>query len=232
MNLPFDETYLLNLVERPDKYATMHERISKMGWNVIDFRAVRHPFSDKIVEKFGNTIDGLAFNIDFGGVFNCTREQYTIIRSAFIRGAETVAIIEDDVSFYNDMPMWEKYLTNLPDDWDILRFCSHRGSEEEEYFSKTEDLWVKQQSFITGTGMYAMNRKGMEYMLRYVDTIYCPIDIPITAPTDYVNVYIPKFPISLVLEDSLKSDIRGWALDYDISEYTNQFKDFDRSKYI
>jgi hypothetical protein len=99
MKLPFKETYLVTLAERKDRYETMRKRIDYMGWDVKDFFVVKHPMSDFIVKQLGPNLMGRGDLISNGAIFNCTREQYTIVKSAYLRGVENVAIIEDDASF-------------------------------------------------------------------------------------------------------------------------------------
>lgn len=202
MDLPFEETYLVNLVERPDKYETMRKRISYMGWDVKDFRVVKHPISNVFARVRGDH-----HNMS-GNELNCAREQYTIIKSAYLRGVETVAIMEDDISFYKDMSVWDEHFNNLPNDWDILRINSLRGANEEYYY--WDDLWNKQENILFGSGFYAMNRKSMKYIIDCMDETYQPIDNILAYHTDKgINLYLPNTPLSLCLEDSFNSDIRG-----------------------
>jgi GR25 family glycosyltransferase involved in LPS biosynthesis len=209
MQLPFEEIYLLNLVERPDKYETMRKRIDYMGWDVKDFRVVKHPISDMFVNLIDPNFD--FFKMCSGNELNCAREQYTIIKSAYLRGVETVGIMEDDISFYKDMSVWDEHFNNLPSDWDILRINSLRGDNEYNLFKNCNDFWKKQEDIgLYGAGFYVMNRKAMKCIIEWMDGIYQPID-NILAFYIYndINMYIPKTPLSLCLEDSFNSDIRG-----------------------
>ena len=228
MKLPFDEVYLLNLCERKDKYDRMRKRIDYMGWDVKDFRVVKHPISDIIINNAGPGLYGRGLGIWNGGVFNCTREEYTIIKSAYLRGLNTVGIIEDDCSFYKDLNVWEEYMNTLPEDWDILRINSLRGLYEENYCIKDGKNWVKLKNKIYGTGFYVMNRKGMKYMIDKIDKYYQPIDQPLyNYDPNKVNIYIPNIELSLCLEDSYESDIRGNTSN---SPWHNYYKDIKRLK--
>ena len=231
MKLPVDEIYLLNLVERQDKYERMRSRIDYMGFDVKDFRVVKHPMSQIIINKLGSKLGGFGHEINNGGVFNCTREEYTIIKSAYLRGLNTVGIIEDDCSFLKDKSIWEAHFNNLPNDWDILRVNSLRGHTEENY-TNNENYWTKQQNTIYGTGFYILNRKGMKYIIDSIDELYRPIDHPITFTSDKVNIYIPKIELSLCLEDSYNSDIRGNCEDNCFHNYYKDIKRFNREDYI
>jgi hypothetical protein len=72
----------------------------------------------------------------------------------------------------------------------------------------------------------------MKYMNDKIESCYQPIDEPLFRVTDSnINVYIPKFPLSLCLEDSLQSDIRD---DCSSNEVHLKYKSFniDRTNYI
>lgn len=233
MKLPFDEVYLLNLCERQDKYEIMRNRIDYMGWDVKDFRVVKHPMSDIIVNNAGHGLYGKGFEILNGGIFNCTREEYTIIKSAYLRGLNTAGIIEDDCSFYKDLSVWEEYMNTLPEDWDILRINCLRGAHEENYCIENGENWVRLQNNIFGTGFYVLNRNGMKYMIDKIDEVYQPIDHPLyDYDSDKVNIYIPNIELSLCLEDSYKSDIRGDASNNIIHNFYKDIKRFDIKNYI
>ena len=230
--LPFDEIYLMNLVERVDRYHRMRYRIEYMGWDVKDFRVVKHPISDKIVNKINNDLGGEGFAINNGGVFNCTREHYTIIKSAYLRGLNTVGIIEDDCSFFKDKNVWMNYMENLPSDWNILRINCLRGGNEERYCCQSEDYWVPQKYNLCGTGFYVMDRVGMKYMIDSIDKCYQPIDEPLSKPNFNINIYIPKIELSLCLEDSFKSDIHFGCSEEGIHTNFRNIKGFKKENYI
>ena len=217
--LPFEETWLVSLAERPDRYNTMRERIDKLGWDVKDFRVVMHPSSDFIAKKLGSDLGGIGFSIQNGNIFNCAREQYTIVKSAYLRGVETLAILEDDASFLNSPVAWEEYLNNLPADWDILRFNTLRGKDVEIYCQSrpTEKYWVKQPMYnmVFGAAFYVMNRKGMKYLIDSTDKIFQPLDNALAfLNDDNINMYIPRYPLSIVFEDGYISNLRENADQY------------------
>ena len=171
-------------------------------------------------------------SITNGGVFNCTREHYTIIKQAYLKGLNSVAIIEDDVSFYNDFNLWELYMNNIPQDWDILRIGSLRSIAERQYCDNTSNLWVLQENVLWGTQFYALNRKGMKYIIDFIDTVYTPIDLPLAYYRSDINVYIPNKELCICLEDSYISDIRGDISDDPISKYIDTITNLNKKDYI
>ena len=206
IKFPCEEIYLINLYEREDKFQKMQQRLEFMGINVIPFRTVKHPFYEILIPRFRH----VTVNILSGGVFSCTREHYTIIKSAYLRGLETVGIMEDDCSFLKNKEEWEKHFENLPINWDILRVNCLRGVEEE--CEEENIFWIKTKRNISGTGFYILNRKAMEYMINMIDSKYMPIDLPIEKANanNCLNIYLPKKELSLCIEkeETWDSDIR------------------------
>ena len=209
MKLPFEEVYLLNLVERPDRLEKMRKQINHLGWDgqVKEVRAVIHPFCNVIANSINQSKAGF---LNSPNAYSCTREHYTLIKSAYLRGVKSICVMEDDVSFHNSESLWIDYMYNLPYDWDILRICSLRGRPEEEILEKTPNLmWGNVSTGMWGTGCYALNRRGMEYMIKSVDSFMQPIDLPLYRYTSdsYIKHYLPNTPLGLCLEDSLDSNI-------------------------
>jgi GR25 family glycosyltransferase involved in LPS biosynthesis len=208
MKLPFSETWLINLVSRQDRYEKMKKQFDYFGWEVKEHRTVIHPWCKEISQSFNAWGKGF---LDSPNAFSCTREHYTLIKSAYLRGLDSICIIEDDVSFNNNKSIWEEYLNNLPKDWDILRICSLRGKTEQDIIEAKYPniLWSPVHNGIWGTGCYALNRRGMEYMLKSIEGFMQPIDWPLYYYTNLPDIkhYLPKIPLGLCLEDSLSSDI-------------------------
>ena len=204
MKLPFSETWLINLVERPDRYEKMKKQFDYFKWDVKEHRTVIHPWCEDIINVFNTT--GKGFLKD-PNAFSCTREHYTLIKSAYLRGLDSICIIEDDVSFNKNISVWEEYLNNLPEDWDILRICSLRGDYEQKYTKG--HIWCPVKNGMWGTCCYALNRKGMEYMMKSIEQYMQPIDLPLYNYTSDYNIkhYLPHIPLGLCLEDSINSDI-------------------------
>lgn len=223
-SLPFTESYLISLVSRPDRYNVMRNQIDKFGWDIKDHRTVKHPCCNEIFNR------GVGC-LNTPNSFACTWEHYTLIKSAYIRGIDTICILEDDVSFYQDISVWEDYMTSLPDDWDILRICCHRGRTEQDYFLECPDKkWDREFIRIWGTGCYALNRKGMDYMIRSIDNKLQPIDGPLFDVLSHPEIksYLPNIPLGLCLDNSLQSDINMAS---GPSFYFRDIKDLDYSKY-
>ena len=139
---PFDECYLINLVERSDRFEYMTNQFKSLKCEneIIIHRVVKHP--DWIMEKIYSEINSSKnMKIDTPHAISCQREHYTLIKSAYLRGLESVMIIEDDCGFIKDRSILEEYFNNLPDDWDVLRINCLRGSKTQEYINKYKDKY-------------------------------------------------------------------------------------------
>ena len=230
MKLPFNETWLINLVSRPDRYEKMRKKIDLLGWDVKDHRTVIHPWCKEIVQWFNASGNGY---LNSPNAFSCTREHYTLIKSAFLRGLESICIMEDDVSFNVHLSVWQEYLNNLPTDWDILRICSLRGKREQDIIESgyPNSLWAPVSTGMWGTGCYALSRRGMEYMLKSIDTFMQPIDLPLYRyeSSPGIKHYLPKIPLGLCLLDSLSSDINPNS---ECNFYFRQITNITLSDYI
>ena len=259
---PFDECYLVNLVERPDRleYMMNQFKLLKCENEIILHRAVKHP--DWIVEKIHSGINNSFMDEEYRGIVDVPhstsgyREQYTIIKSAYLRGLETIMIIEDDCGFIKDRSILEEYFSNLPNDWDILRINCLRGPKTQEYINKYKDkynYWLPQITCIYGAAAYALNRNGMKYILDWYE-LYCgAIDVPLCfgnatkymdelkhytkTPilTNNIKFYIPEIPLGLCTEMNLKSDLHQQHIDnnpYSLYHIFKFIKNIDLNNYF
>jgi GR25 family glycosyltransferase involved in LPS biosynthesis len=232
--LPFEEIYCINLVEREDKYNYQVKQFSQLGIldDVIFQRDVKYPFVKEISLFLRSNKLGYCVN----NAFNCTRNHYRIIKSAYLRNVQTIMIIEDDNNFYNDIETLQCYFDNLPNDWDVLRINCLRGSHEQSHFLHPDNInkfWDKQMIGIYGTGCYALNRKAMKTIIDWIDTKFDAIDEPLFYYTKVnLNIYIPNLPLGLCFPDQFDSDINFGNGKGSPQEYVFHIKNLDKSKYL
>lgn len=199
MKLPFDECWLINLVERPDRKEYMFNQFRTLNMDVKYHQAVMGPdwiykiFCDSINKITNVPGDGFRGEMDVPHAIGCWREHYTLIKSAYLRGLNSIMIIEDDCGFLKNEKLFQKYLDNIPAGWDILRMNYLYGPNHEylinAYKERNGDaLWLPQPATCWGTGCYALSRKAMKYVLDWYDKYFASIDTAIANP--YVpNVY-------------------------------------------
>lgn len=192
MKLPFDKCYCLHLTEATERYKNIKNEFERLGiseqieiwWTVI------RPISNEI----GNYLTSLhtqgyddwttQFNKNtYGAIFNISFEFYTIIKQAYLRGFNSILLMEDDLKFNDDIDL-EKIFSNLPDDWDVIRFGYHPKhnklmENDIDYINAEKyDLLKKEWAFPTNN-MFALNRKGMEFYINYMDEKFEVADYPL-----------------------------------------------------
>ena len=229
---PFEECYLVNLVERPDRLEYMQKQFKELNCEdeIILHRAVKHP--DWVMEIFKKSLnkndwyEKCKSRMDVPHSTSGCLEQYSIIKSAYLRGVKTLLIIEDDCGLIKDRSVLEEYFNNLPTDWDVLRINCLRGQRTQDYINDFKDeysYWYPQINSLWGAGAYALSRNGMKYMLDWFDMYFDAIDVPLAfgnttkkisnleffekTDTTGVKFYIPAIPLGLCSEMSLESDL-------------------------
>lgn len=216
MILPFDKVFCLNLCERQDRRDYMEKQFKALSISdqITWFEVVKHPHTDFIASALR---DGNLGGTNNGGAFNCTREHYTMIKSSYLKGYNSVLILEDDVSLLNDIDQFSEILLKIPHDWDILRLAALWDvSGLSEVMGYSND-WNIVRSRFWGTTGYALNRKGMRYFIDEIDRHYCNIDTPLFYYSDSLKMYTPKIPLGIVKRNSYsKSDIQLSGSDTDI----------------
>ena len=204
MILPFEKIYCLNISKAPDrkKYMEIVFRQNNIENNIIfteytDLDFLKYTKHNKEIYKvFYNIFDDNSIGIDkrrtsINSVINCLScllNHYQIIKYNYDIGTNTICVFEDDIAI-TDKELFEYYLNNMPDDWDIIRF----GVADWCNFSKDPNLYNKKKyKFITGTQCYAMNRNGMKCYIDYINNRIEYADFMLTHIDDKCNVYCVK----------------------------------------
>jgi len=162
----FDRSYCINLDHRPEKWSSVGMEFSKHGMNVDRFSAVD-----------GNTItDG---HILKGGALGCTLSHNNIIRHASDNGIRSVFILEDDVVFDDDINVnFTEWVTEVPNDWDMLYFGGNHNTHKTEKISphliKITNTYTAHAYALNET-VYDLILKRLENMNLIVDVIYSEI---------------------------------------------------------
>lgn len=189
MKLPFDKVYCLHLAENKQKYDLMMQEYEKVG--ITDQVNIWWTVKRNISALIGNNIKSLHSKwydicrqtnpLIYAAVFNCAFEHYTIVKQALLRGFDTILVFEDDIKFIDNIEAVEKAFTNLPDRWDVLKFCN--GSNCRQFnipdYNGEDDLWYKVDYVYKSeesTACYAFNRKAMEFYIECMDRFFIYAD--------------------------------------------------------
>jgi hypothetical protein len=224
LNSIFDKVYCLHLAESTERYDFILKEFIKMGITdqVEIWWSVKRPISTKI----GNYIKSLhsdyyntfkKYNPElYGAVFNVAFEFYTIIKQAYLRGFNSILLMEDDIIFNKPIEFYINLFNNLPEDWDVLRlgYADNKKYIDKNFLYSCGEQLVKCDIFLPGTCMFALNRRGMEYYINYMNDkfewsdaplmFYCNKENKKYSPCN-LNVYVAKD--SIVEVEKYKSTI-------------------------
>ena len=216
----FQLIFMLNLSTRGDRRHKMIQQLFDFGLP-NNFRQSDLDIRTTVPFKRYNTIMMHVLNQNKLGrltkpnEYDCTHNHYSMIKQAYDQGCQYCLIMEDDILFIKDEKLWEKYLDNIPGDFDILQFGGFTADKlvVEEVLNHKDEYWVKHPHVgIWTTAMYALSRKGMEYYLEFIDKFFWVADGPLyRAPMDNpeLNTYICTIPLVIQEDkDGNPSDIR------------------------
>jgi len=221
----FKHIYVLTLSSRPDRYEHIKNQLECMGIGIDEVTvhyATPFPYNDIIAETFNKTGKG---KFSKPNEYDCARNHYGIVREAFDRGFENVLILEDDIEFLNNDVEWNRALTTIPSDFDIIQFGGFAYQPEvKKYVTKYNVNYVKHRDVgIWNCSMYALSRRGMEFYLAFMNKFFWVADGPLyKAPINdkIVNTYITTVPMVIQADKNrITSDIRN--AENDSIDYNN-----------
>ena len=216
----FQHIFMLNLSTRGDRRHKMIQQLFDFGLP-NNFRQSDLDIRTTVPFKKYNTIMMHVLNQNKLGrltkpnEYDCTHNHYSMIKQAYDQGYQYCLVLEDDILFIEDQKLWEKYLDNIPEDFDILQFGGFTADKlvVEEVLNHKDEYWVKHPHVgVWTTAMYALSRKGMEYYLEFIDKFLWVADGPLyRAPIDNpeLNTYICTIPLVIQEDKDVNpSDIR------------------------
>ena len=216
----FQHIFMLNLSTRGDRRYKMIQQLYEFGLPT-KFRQSDLDIRTTVPFKKYNTIMMHVLNQNKLGrltkpnEYDCTHNHYSMVKQAYDQGYQHCLIMEDDILFIEDKKLWEKYLDNIPSDFDILQFGGFTTDKRvvEEVLNHKDEYWVKHPNVpIWNASMYALSRKGMEYYLEFIDKFFWVADGPLyRAPIDKpeLNTYICTIPLVIQEDKDVNpSDIR------------------------
>jgi GR25 family glycosyltransferase involved in LPS biosynthesis len=152
--------------------------------------------------------------------FDCARNHYNIVKTAYNLGCNYLLVLEDDICFIKNTDILYNAIMQLPEDYDVLQFGGFTADPRastilDEYPNK---LWIKHpRIFVWNASMYALSRRGMEYYIKFMDKFFTVADMPLYfAPNNerLINSYITTIPIVIQADkNDVPSDIRSKETD-------------------
>jgi GR25 family glycosyltransferase involved in LPS biosynthesis len=187
MKLPFDKIYCIHLVEAGYRHKSVLEECKKINLeNEINFwYTSKKPINKTIGDGMCSLHDDYynkyrkVNEYTYGACFDCAYNHYSIIKQAYIRGLNSILIIEDDIFFHDDIDLLNDVIDNIPEDYDILKFYNQRYQKDNEHI---KDYFISMdinnyQYYYHSTLCYALSRNGMKSLIDEYESNFAVADI-------------------------------------------------------
>jgi len=166
------------------------------------------------------------YQLTYGGV-GCFLSHYTLANQLLNdKNSDYYIICEDDIEFcYNTLKNIQSYLSNPPEDWDIIYFNYIRMSTFNRYgkFVKPDGFW--------GTQCYIISKKGAKKLVDEVnkEKIDGQIDAYLSRmiQQNKINIYMTDNKLISVNENSAISNIQ-----YKLKHVSSEINPFNYKGYL
>jgi glycosyl transferase family 25 len=191
----FEKIYCINLDRREDRWVETFEELNKWGLN-------------DCVSRYSG-IDGNTLNNDTiinNGELGILTTHINIITEAKENNYTNILILEDDIEFTEEIKNLEKYMSQVPSDWDILYFGGNHNIHEGEKINKINDNVIKCSRTYT-THCIVLRNTIYDKCLNLIKGCDKPVDMYYSDLQKELNVY-SLYP-SVALQRVSYSDIQN-----------------------
>lgn len=193
ITLPVDNIYVLNISSAINNKLYFKKMIADCKiTNEFKFTEyVGLPFLNnqpKFVDMIKTNYFGDTNNAEPVKYFSSLINHYAIIKYNYDNNKDHLLVFEDDTNI-NDPELFNYYLNNLPEDYDIVRFgvCPWYNFNDDKHLYNKKD-----GEFIVGIQCYLMSRKGMKAFLDLINTYVSYADFLFCDLYKTCNVYYCK----------------------------------------
>lgn len=222
MKLPFEEIYCLHLVEDKNRYDSILNEINRIELeNNIEFwytskKPINNEIGDNLESLHTRYYDKrkLCNQGVYGSVFDCAYNHYSIIKQAYLRGVNSILILEDDIKFNDDNVIIKDIIDNMPNDYDVLKLYNtnnynwgNKSIDCKNYFIKLDK--TNFYNYSQSTLCYALSKKGMEVVINEYERSFMASDLILDniRSNDTINFYTLKINNFVKPNTKLKSNI-------------------------
>jgi GR25 family glycosyltransferase involved in LPS biosynthesis len=194
LNNFFDKVYYLNLERRPDRNRECIEELSKFN---IEF------------ERF-EAIDSKKLNLPTW--MGCLLSNLEMIKMAKEKGFKNILILEDDVVFdENFEELFEIYVKQIPDNWDMLYLSGNHNEHSGYKVNKISENVIK--CYLTySTHSFAIKFTVYDMIIDYLSNNQTkPVDVLYTEIQRICNAY--SFFPGITTQRAGFSDIENCVVD-------------------
>lgn len=214
------KVYIINLKKDIEKKEYMLDLVKKYFSNYSIFEAV---YGKELSTEYTNSLldftkmqKHLKRNLTSGEV-GCSLSHIKIYEDMINNDTEKALILEDDISFDNNLSETINYINKLDLNWDIILLGHHT------HFSRLIDtkisFWSKKYKLSNsydllrpseigyGTYGYLISKNGAKKLLDELKTFYKPID-NYTGNDKYTNLYV-VIPSIIKINDYLSENLNS-----------------------
>lgn len=215
---------MLTLSHRKDRHFHMDRQLKQLGYDPDNINHIRK-FSIVYTTTWKyNHIITKAFNEHYSArlvftkpnEYDCTRNHYNIIKTAYDLGYKNILIIEDDIQLLKPEYLLDM-VDKLPADYSLCHLSGFTTDmQANQCISQYHNgnLYIKEPEFrMWCTAMYAMNQEGMRWYMSFIEERISVADMPLYVhPTK--GYYVSSIPWAKQLDkDTCESDIRSKETD-------------------
>ncbi len=195
LNKYFDKIYCINLDRRFDKFEQFQSEVNKVN----EFEFERYSAVD------GNLIENKT-KLKNGEV-GCLLSHLDILYKIVENNYKNVLIFEDDAVFLNNFNMFEEYMKQVPQNWDMLYFG---GNQMKQTIQITDNVHKVTKCFTTG--YYSITNKMARILIPIVEKMEYQIDVIYAKQHLNYNCYV--FNPKICIQRPGYSDVLGREVNY------------------
>lgn len=238
----FDKIYVLTLSHRKDRQIAIMKQLHALGYDDNNIKHIKKLQMIYTTEWKYNGIICNALNNHFhyqcftkANEYDCTRNHYNIIKTAYDLGYENILIIEDDMRFLN-VDMLIGFFEEFPQDYSMVQ-CA--GFSTNTVFKQVNEKYYTGLKYIQDmpvnlwtTGMYALSISGMEYYINFMNDHIGVADLPLYHHPS-TKYYFTTIPLAIQADKTTcPSDIRNSQNDQIDYQTQNMYESIDKSIYM
>lgn len=195
MKLPFDKCYCIHLSEFNERYNHIKNEFKRIGiedqveiWWTCK-RNISQQIGDYLTSLHTEWYDELKKKNPrmYGIIFENAYDHYSIIKTAYDRGLESILIMEDDIKFIKDINKIEYIFSNIPDDYTIIKFHSSMNFYNDDF--NNFHYILNDSNYKYSSMCYAMSRQGMKLYLDCCEVIFSVSDIILSSICTLEELY-------------------------------------------
>lgn len=197
-NKYFNDIFCINLDRRPDRWEEVQKEFNK--FNLTD--VIRFPAVD------GRTLPKPHALLD--GELGVLESNLKLVKYASENNLPNFLMLEDDVVFSEEVNNLDKYMANIPDDWDMIYFG---GNHTQSHPPKQINETTLKLHYTVTTHCIAIRSTVYDAIESILPKKSKPVDNYYTWVQQSSNVYCTN--PSIAFQKGGFSDIRNRVVNYD-----------------